>query len=118
MALIAFDLPSSEREAIGPLAAPSHIIELLSPSQKLKTAGELNAAILASQSQGCDPKLPQMLRLMTYGEKLLGPTGPGKTAFPRLALAKALDEVTAKSNMVDPASVTKPSSEVIVAMPE
>ncbi|CAO1636695.1 unnamed protein product [Sympodiomycopsis kandeliae] len=91
MALLAFDLPEAGTGAgagaTSTMAAPPHIAELLSPSQKLRTAGELNAAILASQSQGCDPKLPQMLRLMNHGEALLGPDGPGKTRFPRLDLA-------------------------------
>lgn len=92
MALLAFDLPGtgSDGRTAPALEAPPHIAELLSPSQKLRTAGELNAAILASQSQGCDPKLPQMLRLMTYGEELLGPEGPGKMHFPRLDVAAAL----------------------------
>lgn len=82
MALIAFDLPTTDGSAAGSnLEAPQYIAELLSPSQKLRTAGELNAAILASQSQGSDPKLPQMLRLMAHGEKLLGLKGPGKVSF-------------------------------------
>lgn len=75
MALLAFDLPSSTNSTAGTgalaLPAPPHVASLLSPSQKLKTAGELNAAILASQSQGSDPKLPQMLRMMAWGEDLL-----------------------------------------------
>lgn len=86
MALLAFDLPSSTSNA-SPLGAPPQVAELLSAGQKLRTAGELNAAILASQSQGCDPKLPQMLRMMAHGEDLLGPDGPGNTRFPRLNLA-------------------------------
>lgn len=94
MALLLFDLPSetSNKSATAPAAleAPPHIAELLSPGQKLRTAGELNSAILASQSQGSDPKLPQMLRLLAHGEELLGPDGPGKTHFPRLDLTHAL----------------------------
>lgn len=93
MALLAFDLPSGSGLTSGTSTAlepPSHIAELLSVSQKLKTAGELNAAILASQSQSADPKLPQMLRLMSYGEDLLCNTGPGKTHFPKLSLLQVL----------------------------
>lgn len=93
MALLAFDLPSgngSTPSTSTALEPPPHIAELLSVSQKLKTAGELNAAILASQSQSADPKLPQMLRLMSYGEDLLGNTGPGKTHFPKLSLLQVL----------------------------
>lgn len=88
MALLAFDLPTNGSTAF---EAPAHIAQLLSPAQKLRTAGELNAAILASQSQGCDPKLPQMLRIMGQGEELLGLDGPGKLQFPHLALLSAVD---------------------------
>ncbi|CAO1620885.1 unnamed protein product [Parajaminaea phylloscopi] len=119
MALIAFDLPASDGQAAGALIAPPHISELLSPSQKLKTAAELNAAILASQSQGCDPKLPQMLRLMTHGEALLGPNGPGKIAFPRLGLAQALGSSAMRSSdLVAQASSAQDNRLPIVAMSE
>lgn len=94
MALLAFDLPSAAVSApssaaptASPLGAPPQVADLLSSNQKLRTAGELNAAILASQSQGSDPKLPQMLRMMVHGEELLGPDGPGNTRFPRLNFA-------------------------------
>lgn len=86
MALLAFDIPKSGPLSSGPLAAPPHVAELLAPSQRLKTAGELNAAILASQSQGRDPKLPQLIKMLQYGEELLGTDGPGKWDFPRLDL--------------------------------
>ncbi|PWZ02704.1 hypothetical protein BCV70DRAFT_4865 [Testicularia cyperi] len=91
MALLAFDLPKANGVlAAGPLAAPQHVAELLSPSQRLKTAGELNAAILASQSQGRDPKLPQLIKMLKYCEDLMGPSGPGKCEFPRLDLERPL----------------------------
>ncbi|CDS00235.1 uncharacterized protein SPSC_02558 [Sporisorium scitamineum] len=91
MALLAFDVPkAADVAATGPLAAPPHVAELLSASQRLKTAGELNAAILASQSQGREPKLPQLIKMLNYSEELMGPTGPGKWEFPRLDLEGAL----------------------------
>lgn len=86
MALLAFDLPGT---GAGALEAPTHIATLLSQGQKLKTAGELNAAILASQSQGSDPKLPQMLRLMAWGEDLIR-TDTKISDVPTLGLAEAL----------------------------
>ncbi|KAL9936419.1 hypothetical protein V8E36_004487 [Tilletia maclaganii] len=111
MALLAFDLPnpalslslngdgkwddSASASAAAAASAPSiagtatmppppHIASLLSASQRLRTAGELNAAILASQAQGRVPKLPQMLMMMKYGEELLSVPGPGRTEFPTL----------------------------------
>lgn len=93
MSLLAFDVPRGGHglsNSSGGLEAPSYVSELLAPSQRLRTAGELNAAILASQSQGRDPKLPQLLNMLAYGEGLLGPDGPGKLEFPKLDLEGAL----------------------------
>lgn len=91
MALLAFDIPKgSSPHVTGAVAAPAYVAELLSSSQRLKTAGELNAAILASQSQGRDPKLPQLIKMLTFCEDLVGLTGPGKCDFPRLDLEGAL----------------------------
>lgn len=104
MALLAFDIPklsspaaaasapsngttsSSKKNAT--LEAPPSLVELLTPAQRLKTAGELNAAILTSQSQGKEPKLPQLVRLLVYGEGLLSEE---KMNFPRLDLAGSLE---------------------------
>ncbi|KAF9244616.1 CTLH/CRA C-terminal to lish motif domain-containing protein [Melanogaster broomeanus] len=63
MALLAFDSSSS---------APSAITELLSTAQRMKTAGEVNAAILESFSQGKEVKLVQLLKLRCWGESMLG----------------------------------------------
>ncbi|PWN41122.1 hypothetical protein IE81DRAFT_324843 [Ceraceosorus guamensis] len=68
------------------LGAPEHISALLHPSQRLRTATELNAAILASQSQGTEPKLPKLLRVMYAGEDLLSTAG--KVDFPNLDIAR------------------------------
>lgn len=95
MALLAFELPlqaatgataSTGRKAT--LEVPSHITELLAPAQRLRTAGELNAAILASQSQGREPKLPQLIKMLSFGENLLAKEA--KITFPRLDLVGAL----------------------------
>ncbi|KZT05855.1 lish motif-containing protein, partial [Laetiporus sulphureus 93-53] len=63
MALLAFES--------SPMAPPA-VTELLSPAQRMKTAGEVNAAILESLSQGKEAKLVGLLRLLHWGENLLG----------------------------------------------
>ncbi|KDN45446.1 hypothetical protein K437DRAFT_256557 [Tilletiaria anomala UBC 951] len=91
MALLVFDTPgiASVGGKSGSHSLPTYISDLLTPTQRLKTAGELNAAILASQSQGKDPKLLQLLRILTFGEHMLGTEGPGDVDFPRLDLSSA-----------------------------
>jgi hypothetical protein len=62
MALLAFGtLPT----------CPPEISELLSPEQRLKTASEVNAAILESFSQGKEVKLVALVKLLCWGESLL-----------------------------------------------
>lgn len=97
MALLAFELPRSTNTttstAVGrktsantSFEAPSHIAELLQPAQRLRTAGELNAAILASQSQGREPKLPRLLKMLCHGEGILAGSSEGKVSYPHLDL--------------------------------
>jgi len=62
MALLAFESSS---------AVPPAISDLLSPGQRMKTAGEVNAAILESLSQGREAKLVALLKLLQWGEALL-----------------------------------------------
>ncbi|KAF5384955.1 hypothetical protein D9615_001444 [Tricholomella constricta] len=62
MALLAFESSAT---------APAGISELLSPGQRMKTAGEVNAAILESLSQGKEVKLVGLLKLLGWGEQLL-----------------------------------------------
>ena len=62
MALLAFEASTS---------SPMAISELLSPAQRIKTAGEVNAAILESLSQGKEVKLVSMLKLLCWGESML-----------------------------------------------
>ena len=62
MALLAFDAGGN---------VPEGIAELLSPGQRMKTAGEVNAAILESLSQGTQARLVKMLRVLHWGEGLL-----------------------------------------------
>lgn len=79
MALLAFDSSSS---------VPPTISELLSPAQRLKTAGEVNAAILESLSQGKEVKLVQLLKLLCWGEGMLAE----RADFPKVS-ALAFDWV-------------------------
>lgn len=57
MALLAFD-PS----------LPCPVSDLLERSQRQKTASELNAAILTAQSQDKDPKLPGLLKMLSWAQ--------------------------------------------------
>lgn len=54
--------------------------DLLDMSQRQKTASELNAAILTSQSHEKDPKLPSLLKLLVWVQNQLN----DKAAFPRI----------------------------------
>ncbi|KAF7799269.1 hypothetical protein EIP86_010501 [Pleurotus ostreatoroseus] len=75
MALLAFDTSP---------AAPSSITELLSSAQRLRTAGEVNAAILESFSQGTSAKLVGLLKLACWAEVLLDE----KAEYPKLDLSE------------------------------
>ncbi|TDL28513.1 hypothetical protein BD410DRAFT_798765 [Rickenella mellea] len=77
MALLAFDSSPS---------IPPAIAELLSPAQRLKTAGELNAAILESSSQGKDAKLIGLVKLLCWGESMLDE----RAEFPKVDLRDGL----------------------------
>lgn len=77
MALLAFESSPS---------APSAITELLSPAQRMKTAGEVNAAILESLSQGKEVKLVGLLKLLSWGEMML----EEKADFPKVCLQNYL----------------------------
>lgn len=72
MALLAFDSVVNPPAAIG---------DLLSPAQRLKTAGEVNAAILESLSQGKEVKLVGLLKLLCWGEHML----EEKAEFPKVS---------------------------------
>ena len=57
MALLAFD--ESRKSPVG---------DLLDHAQRQKLASELNAAILAAQSQDKDPKLPSLLKMLLWAQ--------------------------------------------------
>lgn len=79
MALLAFELPSSPSTTDG-IEMPKSLSSLLDQSQRLMIAKELNKAILNSQSHCKEPKLPGMLKMLAWGEGLLGEKG---AEFPR-----------------------------------
>ncbi|KAG6694560.1 hypothetical protein I3842_09G053700 [Carya illinoinensis] len=54
--------------------------ELLDISQRLKTASEVNAAILTSQSHEKDPKLPSLLKMLIWAQNQLDK----KAAYPHI----------------------------------
>lgn len=63
MALLAFDVDNT--------GTPDQIVELMAQNQRLKTAGELNAAILEALNQGRETKLLALVRLLCWGESML-----------------------------------------------
>lgn len=61
-------------------ASSSPLAELMELSQRQRTASELNAAILSSQCQEEEPRLPTLLKLMLWAQKQL----EEKAAFPKI----------------------------------
>lgn len=109
MALLAFELPKlgavpssavsaspskkgKAKEVESP-ALPASLSALLLPAQRQRTAAAVNAAILRSQSHGSEPKLPNLLKMLAYGEDLLQSK---VVSFPRLDMSDLLSK--AKSN--------------------
>ncbi|CAJ0823996.1 19290_t:CDS:2 [Entrophospora sp. SA101] len=91
MALLAFDDTTT-----------SPVGDLLHPSQRLRTASELNAAILTSQSQEKDPKLPNLLKMLVWAQDELDE----KVTYPKIKtfakqrvspVLEALEDPTKKS---------------------
>jgi glucose-induced degradation protein 8 len=60
--------------------AASPMGDLLEPAQRQRTANELNAAILASQSNAERPKLPNMLKFLVWAQEQLSE----KANFPQI----------------------------------
>ncbi|KAI8355003.1 CTLH/CRA C-terminal to lish motif domain-containing protein [Mortierella sp. GBAus27b] len=69
MSLLAFELNGQ-----------SPVSDLLTPAQRQKLASELNSALLLSQSQEKDPKLPTLLKLCWYSQQQLDE----KVVFPKI----------------------------------
>lgn len=105
MALLAFELPKLGNNATAQTATsskgkgkesnpsasnlPASLAALLQPAHRQRTATEVNAAILKSQCHGSEPKLPNLLRMLAYGEDLLATK---VTSFPRLDMTDLLNK--------------------------
>jgi hypothetical protein len=59
----------------------SPLADLMDPAQRQKTASELNAAILSSQSKEKEPRLPTLLKLVLWAQARLDE----KARYPRIA---------------------------------
>ena len=68
---------------------PTSLAALLQPAQRQRTASEVNAAILKSQSHASEPKLPNLLKMLAFGEDLLQTK---VVSFPRLDMADLLEK--------------------------
>eukprot|EP00177_Eucheuma_denticulatum_P005362 GFKZ01009753.1.p2 GENE.GFKZ01009753.1~~GFKZ01009753.1.p2 ORF type:complete len:246 (-),score=51.76 GFKZ01009753.1:2442-3179(-) len=69
------------------------VADLLEPAQRQKTASELNAAILTSQCQEKDPKLPALLKMLLWAQDQL----KEKADFPTMDIEKAVLDAADKS---------------------
>ncbi|GAB4821825.1 hypothetical protein N2152v2_008871 [Parachlorella kessleri] len=72
----------------------SPLADLMEPSQRHKTASELNAAILASQSQEKESRLPNLLKLLVWTQQQLDE----KAAYPRIIDLATAELVPAPSD--------------------
>ena len=74
---------------------PTSMKSLLHPEQRRRTALEVNAAILSSQSYSPSAKLPNLIRMLAWGEQML----EEKNDFPKLdlkgLLTPPLNEISA-----------------------
>jgi hypothetical protein len=66
--------------------------DLLESAQRARTASELNAAILASQSQAGKPKLPNLLKFLVWAQEQL----ETKANFPKMDDLAAANPVNLK----------------------
>ncbi|KXS20045.1 hypothetical protein M427DRAFT_52312 [Gonapodya prolifera JEL478] len=71
MALLAFDPATLSKSPVG---------DLLDHVQRQRTASELNAAVLVSQCQDKDPKLPALMRMLVWAQGQL----EEKVQFPKI----------------------------------
>jgi len=82
MALLAFESTPNP---------PAAVAELLHPSQRIRTASELNAAILDSLSQGKEVKLVGLMKLLCWAESIL----EEHVEFPKINFDSAMADFNA-----------------------
>ncbi|KAG8947966.1 hypothetical protein FRC04_010163 [Tulasnella sp. 424] len=94
MALLAFDVDNT--------GTPDQIVDLMAQNQRLKTAGELNAAILEELNQGRETKLLALVRLLCWGESMLDK----RAEFPKADLKSGMiDKQTPRSSQASTLSL-------------
>lgn len=86
VALLLFDNPQ-----VSPMS------DLLELSQRQRTAGELNAAILTSQNRSGSPKLPRLLKFLEWSQNQLSK----RANFPRIADFVAGEPVKPSTESMD-----------------
>lgn len=79
---------------------PAFITSLLHPAHRQSTAAQVNAAILTSQSHGPAPKLPNLLRMLAWGESLLGERADFPTLDLQIQKANTATASTGDAEMV------------------
>jgi len=80
------------------------VADLLDVAQRHKTASELNGAILASQSQQREPKLPSVVRMLLWSQRQLAEK---RVVFPRVSpdkIASGFLEVPMTNGVLPPGS--------------
>jgi hypothetical protein len=75
----------------------SPVQDLLHPGQRQKTASELNSAILLSQSQEKDPKLPNLLKMLAWSQEQLDE----RMVYPRIENWVKADLVTKEDHLIE-----------------
>lgn len=78
LTLLAFNSPDSEEYAQA-TDAPSNIRQLLSQSQREKVASMVNKHVLESEFHSNEPKLSNVIKLLSWGENALA----SRVSFPR-----------------------------------
>lgn len=78
LTLLAFDSPDSEQLAQA-TDAPNNIRQLLSQSQRERVASMVNKHVLESEFHSSEPKLSNVIKLLSWGENALA----SRVNFPR-----------------------------------
>ncbi|KOS16039.1 and domain-containing protein [Malassezia pachydermatis] len=78
---IVLDLSTSDMSAL-----PAYAKTLWDLQYRDVVASQVNASWLEMERQPSQPTLPLLVDMMTYGEQLLGPDGPGQQYVPTLSL--------------------------------
>lgn len=83
MTLLAYDVDITSTASQD--SVPAFVASLLHPSHRQTTATEVNSAILLTQSHGPTPKLPNLLKILSWGEGMLKEKADFPTMETRIA---------------------------------